>query len=312
MKMIKYLTLSMTVLVFTISALVAATEDKKSKDVKVEKEATGLKSLFPNGTAGATVKGIYNNKSAHFGLNENVKYRYEFNLGSSFAEKKLSTYLSLRMVQQHTSRETEIDNIFWENSFKPYKSDYVSTDITTWTSFPTGSNTHAKTNLFFNVGLTHKDKIATEVGDIKLSLKSSFRTDLQSSKAYEDEEEEETDETKTEANLVADDTTTSTGPEEKRPIDFRLEVGPDLKYTTSLFKGFSSVFSYRYRQTSVPGDEVGKSHMFINTTTVPVTKKLSVVNYLELVTDVSTKTFSDSFEKGGEGIYNELAVKYKF
>jgi len=317
--MIKYLTLSMTALVFTISALVAeTTEDKKSEDVKVEKKATGLKSLFPNGFAGATVKGIYNNKSTHYGLNENVKYRYEFNLGSSFAEKKLSTYLSLRMVQQHTSRETEIDNVFWENSFKPYKNDYVSTDLTTWTSFPTGSSTNAKTNLFLNVGLTHKDKIVTDVGDIKLSLKTSLRTDLQSSKAYEDEEEEdetsakETDDTKKEANLVADGSTTSTGPEEKKPIDFRMEVGPDLKYTTPLFKGFSSVFSYRYRQTSVPGDEVGKAHMFINTTTIPIAEKLSIVNYLEVVTDVSTSTFSDPLQKGGEGIYNDLAVKYKF
>ncbi len=98
----------------------------------------------------------------------------------------------------------------------------------------------------------------------------------------------------------------------KKPIDFRLEIGPNLKYTTPLFKDFSSVFSYRYRQTSTPGKNIAKTHLFINTTTIPVIEKLSIVNYLEIAANVSTSTFTKPLEQGGEGIYNELAVKHKF
>ncbi len=295
---VKATLISLMIGLFSMTAWAA---EKKDADIKMEKQPTGLKLLFPNSFASShLLMGYANRDSESIGLAGNATYNYRLAVGSTFLDGRWYSQIRGDLRRGIKSREITLGNTRWRNKLKVWSNDYFSSTARIDTYFPTSQGS-TRTNNYLNLDNSASYKFATAYGNFMPGVNMTVSHHVRATKVFRTVKP-----AANKANLV----TEAPEREEVKPTDLEIDPNFSLGYTNNNLKGFYTSFSYGMEYSVNANGNSSTAQFITNFSSYSLSKNWSLYNYFDFRSN-SENEFN-GFEKGMGGLYDEVALNYSF
>ncbi len=275
----------------------SAAETKK-EDVKVTKQVTGLKTLFPNGFAYAEMAMSYGNNTSTYRVSENATYEYTLGLGSTFIDKRWKVVLELNLAKDPGSRNIAIGNTNLFNNITLYKNDFFKTFVATETYFPSGAGATRTNNLLYLKNVLH-NTFKTGLGNFTPAIEVRAQNQVRSTPVFSDVPKNDK-----KASLRTETV------QQRNPVtDLGVYTGTKLDYSHPDLKGFYIGGRVFYVNKFKSNGSDSKYFSLENWAGYSLTDNWGISHYIYVYCD---KDFNPQVKSGQKGIYEEISLSYSF